>query len=526
MRISRALISVSDKAGLAEFGAFLAAKGVEILSTGGSARALADAGIEVREVGDYTGFPEIMDGRVKTLHPLVHGGILARRGVKADLEAMQRHGIAAIDLVVVNLYPFEQTVAGGGDLETCIENIDIGGPALIRAAAKNHESVTVVTDIRDYAAVMDEMKANGGATTPALRRRLAADAFARTAAYDAAIGAWFAHQTGDEFPRRVTISGQRAQALRYGENPHQAAAFYTTGGARPGVATAAQLQGKELSYNNLNDTDAAFELVAEFAAPAVAIIKHANPCGVALGETLAQAYASALRCDPVSAFGGIIAVNRSLDADAAKAMAELFLEVIIAPKIDAGAREVLAAKKNLRVLETGAMPDAAAAGRTARLLSGGFLLQGRDAVAVGEEDLKTVTERTPSAQEVKDEARQIERHRLRQRRRHRRHRRRPDEPGRCIAHRGAEGGGGGPGGGSPGVPRRRLGGRVGRLLPVRRRALGGGRGGRDGGHPARRLGARRRGHRRRRRGRPGDGFHWHAALPALIRRRDNHDQSA
>ncbi len=400
--IARALISVSDKTGLAEFGAFLAAEGVEILSTGGSARALADAGIKVREVGDYTGFPEIMDGRVKTLHPLVHGGILARRGEKSHLDAMAAHGIAAIDLVVVNLYPFEETVAGGADFQTCVENVDIGGPALIRAAAKNHDSVTVVTDIEDYAAVMEEMKTNGGATTAALRRRLAADAFARTAAYDAAIGAWFAQQAGDEFPRRVTFSGERVQALRYGENPHQAAAFYTTGEARPGVATATQLQGKELSYNNLNDTDAAFELVAEFARPAVAIIKHANPCGAAVGETLRQAYADALRCDPVSAFGGIVAVNRTLDADAAAAMAELFLEVIIAPGIDAGAREVLAAKKNLRVLETGAMPDARASGRTARLLSGGFLLQGRDAVAVTEGDLRTVTERAPSAREIED----------------------------------------------------------------------------------------------------------------------------
>ena len=400
--IARALISVSDKTGLTELGAFLAAAGVEILSTGGSARALAEAGIEVREVGDYTGFPEIMDGRVKTLHPLVHGGILARRDAPEHLGAMERHGIAAIDLVVVNLYPFESTVAGGGDFAACVENIDIGGPALIRAAAKNHESVAVVTDAGDYAAVMAEMKANGGATTPALRRRLAADAYARTAAYDAAIGTWFAARTGDDFPRRVTLSGTRAQALRYGENPHQSAAFYTTGDGRPGIATARQLQGKELSYNNLNDTDAAFELVAEFADPAVAIIKHANPCGVALGDTLPAAYQSALRCDPVSAFGGIVAVNRTLDEAAATAMAELFLEVIIAPEIDAAARDVLGAKKNLRVLETGAMPDAGAAGRTLKLLSGGFLLQDRDAAAVAEGELTTVTERQPSAEEMQD----------------------------------------------------------------------------------------------------------------------------
>ncbi|MHA1107897.1 MAG: bifunctional phosphoribosylaminoimidazolecarboxamide formyltransferase/IMP cyclohydrolase [Alphaproteobacteria bacterium] len=400
--ISRALISVSDKTGLAELGAFLAAKGVEILSTGGSAKALEDAGIDVREVGDYTGFPEIMDGRVKTLHPLVHGGILARRGVPSHIAAMEQHGIAAIDLVVVNLYPFEATVAGGGDFDSCVENIDIGGPTLIRAAAKNHESITVVTDIEDYEAVMEEMTANGGATTPALRRRLAADAYARTAAYDSAISTWFAAQTGDALPRRATIAGTRVQALRYGENPHQAAAFYATFDTRPGVATAAQLQGKELSYNNLNDTDAAFELVAEFPQPTVAIIKHANPCGVATAASLKDAYTAALRCDPVSAFGGIIAVNRALDAESAAAMAELFLEVIIAPEISADAREVLAAKKNLRVLETGGMPDPAAAGRMLKLLSGGFLLQGRDAATSVEADLKTVTERAPSAQEITD----------------------------------------------------------------------------------------------------------------------------
>ncbi len=401
-KIERALISVSDKTGLVELGKFLAGAGVEILSTGGSAKALEDAGVKVTEVGAHTGFPEIMDGRVKTLHPLVHGGILGRRADPAHMAAMAQHGIAPIDLVVVNLYPFEATVAAGADFESCIENIDIGGPTLIRAAAKNHESVTVVTDPEDYPAVIAAMKETGGATTDALRRRLAAAAYARTAAYDAAIGAWFAGQTDDPFPKRFSIAGIRAQTMRYGENPHQQAAFYRTADMRPGVATAAQIQGKELSYNNLNDTDAAFELAAEFDRPAVAIIKHANPCGVALGTDILDAYGRALRCDPVSAFGGIIAINRPLDAAAAEAMAELFLEVIIAPEITAGARAVLAKKKNLRVLKTGAMPDPAGAGRTMKMLSGGFLLQGRDNARVGAADLTCATKREPTEQELAD----------------------------------------------------------------------------------------------------------------------------
>ena len=404
-KIARALISVSDKTGLVELGRFLAKNGVEVLSTGGSARALAEAGVKVTEVGAHTGFPEIMDGRVKTLHPLIHGGILGRRADPSHVAAMRQHGIAPIDLVVVNLYPFEQTVAAGADFETCIENIDIGGPTLIRAAAKNHESVTVVTDPADYRAVMDEMAANDGATTAGLRRRLAAAAYARTATYDAAIAQWFAKQTGETFPRRYALGGTLAQALRYGENPHQQAAFYRTGEARPGVATAEQIQGKELSYNNLNDTDAAFELAAEidrFGKPAVAVIKHANPCGVALGSDLLDAWKKALRCDPVSAFGGIVAVNRTLDAAAAEAMAELFLEVIIAPAIDDAARAALARKKNLRVLVTGGMPDAGAPGLTMKLLSGGFLLQSRDSASVGANDLKTVTRRAPTPQEIAD----------------------------------------------------------------------------------------------------------------------------
>jgi len=396
------LISVSDKQNLEKLGKFLSESGVEILSTGGSAKALSDAGIPVKEVGDHTGFPEIMNGRVKTLHPKIHGGILARRSDETHLAAMRDHDIAPIDMIVVNLYPFEETVAAGADFETCIENIDIGGPSLIRAAAKNHESITVITDTLDYDAVIAEMKENEGATTPELRRQLAARAYAKTAAYDAAIADWFAKQNGDEFPQRHTLAGNRAQIMRYGENPHQSAAFYRTADDRPGVATASQLQGKELSYNNLNDTDAAFELVAEFSEPAVAIIKHANPCGVAIGNSLSDAYNRALKCDPVSAFGGIIAVNRELDADAAKEMTELFLEVIIAPEVTDAAKEILAAKKNLRVLATNGMPASDEPGMTLKMLAGGYLLQSRDAAHVTAGDLKTVTKREPSEQELAD----------------------------------------------------------------------------------------------------------------------------
>ncbi|WP_119460596.1 bifunctional phosphoribosylaminoimidazolecarboxamide formyltransferase/IMP cyclohydrolase [Rhodospirillaceae bacterium SYSU D60014] len=408
--IARALISVSDKTGLVPLGRFLAESSIEILSTGGSARELREAGIPVTEVSDHTGFPEIMDGRVKTLHPTIHGGILARRD-RADHEtAMAEHDIAAIDLVVVNLYPFEATVAAGKDRETCIENIDIGGPALIRAAAKNHPFVTVVTDPADYDTVMAEMREQGGMTTMALRRCLAAAAFARTAAYDAAIARWMAQegmagQEGETFPQRLAFTGVRRQMLRYGENPHQQAAFYAAsepGGRRPGVGTATQLQGKELSFNNLNDTDAAFELVAEFDRPAVAIIKHANPCGVAVADSLAEAYARALACDPVSAYGGIIAVNRPLDAATAEALASLFAEVVIAPGVSAGARELLAGKKNLRLLESGGMPDPTAPGVTVRSLTGGYLLQGRDNGRVDPTALKVVTKRAPSERERAD----------------------------------------------------------------------------------------------------------------------------
>ncbi len=400
--IARALISVSDKTGLAAFGRFLAERGVEILSTGGSARALAEAGVPVVEVSAHTGFPEIMDGRVKTLHPKIHGGILARRDLAAHREAMAAHGIAPIDLVVVNLYPFEETVARGAAAADCIENIDIGGPSMIRSAAKNHAFVTVVVDPADYQAVMDEMAANDGATGPELRARLARAAFARTAAYDAAIARWMAERGGEALPETLALSLERRALLRYGENPHQEAALYVGGPARPGVASATQVQGKALSYNNLNDTDAAFELVAEFAEPAVAIIKHANPCGVAIAASPAEAFRKALACDPVSAFGGIVALNRPLDGEAAAEIAKLFVEVVIAPEADAAARECLAAKKNLRLLVTGAMPDPADGGLALRSIAGGMLAQTRDTGRVGADDLKVVTKRAPSEAEIAD----------------------------------------------------------------------------------------------------------------------------
>jgi phosphoribosylaminoimidazolecarboxamide formyltransferase / IMP cyclohydrolase len=390
--IRRALISVSDKTGLVAFAQALSAVGVEILSTGGSARTLRDGGVTVKEVSEHSGFPEILDGRVKTLVPQIHGGILARRDVPEHVEQMAAHGIAPIDLVAVNLYPFEA--------EACIENIDIGGVALIRAAAKNHEFVTVLTETGEYAAVLEEIGRHAG-TTLTTRRRLAGEAYARTAAYDAAIAAWFAECASETFPRRLTIAGTLRQTLRYGENPHQAAAFYLTG-KRPGVATAVQVQGKELSYNNLSDTDAAFECVAEFAAPTVAIIKHANPCGVASAASLAEAWDRAFLCDPVSPFGGIVAVNRRLDAAAAEKIAAILTEVIIAPEADAAAKEVIARRKNLRLLLTGGMPDASAPGVMVRSVSGGFLAQTFDNGSIQRSDLRVVTQRAPTEAEIAD----------------------------------------------------------------------------------------------------------------------------
>ena len=403
--ITRALISVSDKEGLAAFARGLSELGVEIISTGGSAAALREAGIDVIDVEDITHFPEIMDGRVKTLHPKIHGGLLAVRGNPAHRAALKAHEIQAIDLLVVNLYPFEATVAAGGDFARCIENIDIGGPALIRAAAKNHGDVTVVVDKEDYDRVLAEMSAQNGATSRILRQELAAKAYARTGAYDAAIAAWFATELGEKAPERRVFAGCLVQSLRYGENPHQAAAFYRNSEARPGVASARQIQGKALSYNNINDTDAAYELVAEFnpgPGPAVAIIKHANPCGVARGKTFLEAYGKALACDPVSAYGGIIALNGPLDGALAAEIAKGFVEVIIAPEIKDEAREVLAAKKNLRLLAAGGLPDPVASGLTLRSVAGGFLCQNRDVGHLSREDLKVVTKRAPTETELAD----------------------------------------------------------------------------------------------------------------------------
>ncbi|MBB1492109.1 MULTISPECIES: bifunctional phosphoribosylaminoimidazolecarboxamide formyltransferase/IMP cyclohydrolase [unclassified Paracoccus (in: a-proteobacteria)] len=401
--LRRALISVSDKKGLVGFAQALAARGVELLSTGGTARALREAGLKVRDVSELTGFPEMMDGRVKTLHPAVHGGLLALRDNADHRASMDEHGIAPIDLLVVNLYPFEETVAKGSAYDDCIENIDIGGPAMIRAAAKNHAFVTTVVDVQDYGAVLAELDANGGATTLPFRKRMAQTAYARTAAYDAAVSTWMAQAVGEETPRRRAFAGTLAQPLRYGENPHQAAAFYTDSSARPGVATARQWQGKELSYNNINDTDAAFELVAEFTeGPAVAIIKHANPCGVARAETLEEAYRRAFDCDRTSAFGGIVALNGRLDAATARAITEIFTEVVIAPDADDEARAIFAAKKNLRLLTTGGLPDARAGGLTFRQVAGGFLVQTRDTGHVTPAELRVVTQRQPSEAELAD----------------------------------------------------------------------------------------------------------------------------
>src|SRR5476649_1009216 len=358
-RIERALISVSNKQGLVELGKALAAHGVEILSTGGSAKTLRDSGLKVTEVSDHTGFPEIMDGRVKTLQPSIHGGILARRTDAGHKKAMSDHRIAPIDLVVVNLYPFEATVARGADFPTCVENIDIGGPALIRASAKNHDFVTIVVDPKDYKFVLDELTTHKGATTLALRRKLAAKAYARTASYDSAIANWFARQEGDTFPERLTIAAERVQTLRYGENPHQQAAFYSDGSKRPGVATARMVQGKELSYNNIGDTEAAYECVAEFKEPAVVVVKHANPCGVAIGKDQYSAYLKAYECDPVSIYGGIVAVNRKLEANTATDLAKRFLEVVICPDATPEALEILARRKDVRVLMAGTLPDPA-----------------------------------------------------------------------------------------------------------------------------------------------------------------------
>ena len=397
--VRRALLSVSDKTGLIELGKQLAAMGVELVSTGGTAGALRDAGLDVKDVADLTGFPEMMDGRVKTLHPVVHGGLLALRDNEEHVGAMKAHGIAGIDLLVVNLYPFEATVAAGADYGDCIENIDIGGPAMIRAAAKNHGFVNVVVDVEDYSALLEEMSGNDGSTSLAFRKALAQRAYARTGAYDAAVSTWMAEAIGAEHPRRRAVAGTLVQEMRYGENPHQGAAFYTDGSG--GLASAQQVQGKALSYNNINDTDAAIELVADLGdAPACAIIKHANPCGVARGANMLEAYTRAFDCDRTSAFGGIIALNQTLDGATAKAITEIFTEVVIAPGATDEAKALFEAKKNLRLLLLDQLPDPARAGKMWKQVSGGYLVQDRDNGQLG--DLKVVTKRAPSDAELQD----------------------------------------------------------------------------------------------------------------------------
>ena len=405
VKIRTALLSVSDKTGVVELAQALSSHGVRLLSTGGTFKALAAAGLDVTDVSDVTGFPEIMDGRVKTLHPGVHGGLLAIRDDADHVKAMNDHQIGAIDLAVINLYPFEEVRAAGGDYPTTVENIDIGGPAMIRAAAKNHAYVTVVVDPQDYPQLIQALATEEGQTAYAFRQKMAAKAYARTAAYDTMISNWFAEALDIEMPRYRTLGGVLSQEMRYGENPHQSAGFYLTGDKRPGVATASLIQGKQLSYNNINDTDAAYELVAEFPSengPACAIIKHANPCGVAIGSSLMEAYKRALACDSTSAFGGIIALNQTLDAATAEEIVKLFTEVIIAPDVTDEAKAIIARKPNLRLLAAGGLPDPRSRGLTAKTVSGGLLVQTRDNGMVEDLDLRVVTERAPTEQELID----------------------------------------------------------------------------------------------------------------------------
>lgn len=404
--VRRALLSVSDKTGLIDLTKALYARGVELIATGGSARMIGAAGLRVRDISEITGFPEIMDGRLKTLHPLVHGGLLALRDNDGHIAAMGEHGIGAIDLLIVNLYPFEATVAVGADCDTCIEHIDIGGPAMIRAAAKNHGFVGVVVDVRDYAPLLDELRANDGATSLGFRQRLARTAYARTAAYDAAVSDWMAAMLKEAPPpRRRPVTGPPSRTLRYGENPHQRAAFHADGSGRPGAGSARQHQGRALSYNNLNDTDAAFELVAEFDpadGPVCAIVKHATPCGVARGATPAEAYEKAFNCDRNSAFGGVVALNQTLDGITAEKIVEHFTEVVIAPKADASAKSVFAKKTNLRLLTTGGLPGPGANMLTIRQIAGGLLVQDKDNGCISAADLEVVTKRQPTEAELAD----------------------------------------------------------------------------------------------------------------------------
>lgn len=406
--IKRALLSVSDKSRLVDQARALHERGVKLVSTGGTRSAIEKAGIPVKDVSELTNFPEMMDGRVKTLHPMVHGGLLGDRDLASHKDAMHAHGILSIDLLIVNLYPFEKAVASGGSYEMCVENIDIGGPAMIRAAAKNHAHVAVCVDADDVDRVLADMDANSGYVSGAVRQKLAAKCYARSAAYDAAIANWFADRMSDDAPPFRVQAGVLKQTLRYGENPHQTAAFYSDGSNRAGVASASQVQGKALSYNNINDTDAAYELVAEFgdhssgAKPAIAIIKHANPCGVAIADDFITAYKKALACDPVSAFGGIVALNGHLDKKTALEIVKIFTEVVIAPSADDAAIEVFKKKKNLRLLIAGGLPDVRAASLTLRNVAGGILVQDRDNGFIADEDLKVVTKRKPSESEMAD----------------------------------------------------------------------------------------------------------------------------
>ena len=404
--VRRALISLSDKSGLDELAAGLARHRIEIVSTGGTAARLRESGAEVRDISELTGFPEMMDGRVKTLHPKVHGGLLGVRDNPEHVAAMEEHGIGPIDLVIVNLYPFLNTVMGGADRDTIIENIDIGGPSMVRSAAKNHAHVVIVTDPSDYATLLTELDELGACTSLELRRRLAAKAFALTAAYDSTISQWFAYaDQGERFPETWTIASKLKMPLRYGENPHQQAALYLPiGPASRGVAQAEQLQGKELSYNNLNDANAALELVSEFrdGAPTIVIVKHANPCGVATRASLLDAWGEALACDSVSAFGGIVASNRTLDAATAQAITEIFTEVVVAPDADEEARAIFARRRNLRLLLTGELLDPARTGQTIAIIAGGILVQDRDNGMVTRDQLKCVTKRQPTEQELAD----------------------------------------------------------------------------------------------------------------------------
>ena len=403
--IRRALLSVYDKSGLIEFAKCLANVGVELVSTGGTAKNIASEGISVRDVSELTGFPEIMDGRVKTLHPSIHGALLGVRDDPKHIAAMAKHGIEPIDLVVVNFYPFEEVRNSGAHYDSIVENIDIGGPAMLRASAKNHAYVAIVTDPADYKDVLDSIITNNGCLSYEFRKKLAAKAFARTAAYDAEISCWFAEALEIKTPDWRAFGGKLQSVMRYGENPHQLAGLYLTGDKSPGVATATQLQGKQLSYNNISDTDAAFELAGEFdpvRTTAVAIIKHANPCGVAEGATLAEAYAKALACDPVSAFGGIVALNRTLDAEAAEEIIKIFTEVIIAPGATLEAQAIIAAKKNLRMLVTGRLPDPDRFGISVKSVAGGLLVQSRDNAIIDTIDFNVVTKRQPTQREIED----------------------------------------------------------------------------------------------------------------------------